>query len=130
MASPTALPSVFLPSLHPAPPASALLPLLGLLVDIYTPANVVIDLTSPTPDAETVRGPQHDDFEAAYVRGWLGRVVSLGSRELATGEDEIWESIVDMAAGVLADISGHCGAVQSRSRRSGETDRPSSSCRS
>ncbi|ORY88223.1 putative methyltransferase-domain-containing protein [Leucosporidium creatinivorum] len=110
MSSPTSLPSVFLPPLHPAPPSSTLLPLLALLVDIYTPSNVVIDLTSPTPDVETVRGPEHDDFEAAHVRGWLGRVVSLGSRELARGGGEEWERIVDIAAGVLADISGHCAA--------------------
>lgn len=110
MASTEKLPSVFLPPLQPPPPPSLLSPLLVRLSSIYTPANVIIDLTTPTLAIKTVRGPEHDEFEASFARGWLGRVVSLGSRQIGRGEDD-WESVVNAAAGILADLSGHCGEL-------------------
>ena len=104
-------PSSYLPALQPIPSAGDLGPFLRTLADVYKPSNVIVDLTLTSEEEDEARAPEDDEFEASFVRGWLGRVVSLGSKALVRDEDDRWETVVDEAASLLADLSGHCGEL-------------------
>lgn len=99
-------PSVFLPVLQPTPSPTALLSALKRIAEIFTPAHVTIDLTAPTQHPPE---DEEDEFEASHTRGWLQRVVTIGSKKLSTDGNEDWENVVEKAASILADMSGHCG---------------------
>ncbi|GAA6010442.1 hypothetical protein JCM10207_001306 [Rhodosporidiobolus poonsookiae] len=113
-------PSVFLPPVHPPPPVSLVLSSLSRLSSFVSPPNAVIDLRRALPDLSSGSVPteeahqaaqeeeHEDEFERNYARGWLERIVAIGSRVLAKGggDAEQWEQAVDEASGFVAVMSG------------------------
>ncbi|GAA5984526.1 hypothetical protein JCM10908_003384 [Rhodotorula pacifica] len=119
---PATQPSAALPALAPAAPSpAALASSIHFLSALFVPSTPVVDLREPitrdeiTSDDELAveeqsdeDEPMSDEFEVDFARDWLGKVVAIGSRKCARGEDDdgAWEGIVDAAAGLLADLSG------------------------
>ncbi|GAA5863135.1 hypothetical protein JCM8547_002808 [Rhodosporidiobolus lusitaniae] len=112
--------SSILPPVHPPPSPTLVLSCLSRLTAFFFPPNVLVDLRLPAPDlcASTSSKPdavqvdkeegEEDEFELNYARGWLERVVAIGARKLARGEEgaEEWEMAVDEASGLIAVLSG------------------------
>lgn len=124
-------PSTALPALAPtSPPPAALALSIDYLDALLIPAQPIIDLRVPLAlihsqdndsamlDHEEEKGGGEDDevgmdaFEVDFARDWLNRVVAIGTRRCARGEDEMigaWEEVVDRAAKLLTDLSGPGG---------------------
>ncbi|GAA5876781.1 hypothetical protein JCM3774_003472 [Rhodotorula dairenensis] len=116
-------PTAALPALAPTPPppaalASTIASLHALLfppapvVDLRTPREILPGQSASAPERDE-RGQDvvADEFEVDFARDWLNRVVALGTRKFASGQDdavESWEGVVDGAAKLLADLSGPC----------------------
>lgn len=116
-------PTAALPALAPTPPPPA--PLASSIAALHTlffPPAPIVDLHPPREsmsdqgdaDMEDAEGNGLgvvDEFEVDFARDWLNRVVALGTRKFASGQDEggAWEGVVDGAAKLLADLSGPCG---------------------
>ena len=125
-------PSIYLPGLVPVPLPSAILDSLSCLAAAYaTPPSAFVDLRPSVydyaaPSKSVADGIENGDdetgdaFELGFARGWLEKVLALGSRALARGMDETgeWERAVDEAARLLADLSGPSGASRAAVPRS------------
>ncbi|KAG0663233.1 hypothetical protein C6P46_002823 [Rhodotorula mucilaginosa] len=121
-------PSTALPALAPtSPPPAALALSIDYLDALLFPAQPIIDLRVPLApihsedhdstmldqEEEEETGEDDDDvgmdaFEIDFARDWLNRIVAIGTRKCARGEDETgaWEGVVDRAAKLLTDLSG------------------------
>lgn len=101
-------PSAFLPTLIPPPPPAALYKSLLRLQELFAPQQLVVVLQDPVHSFES---GGLDEFETAHARGWLGRLVSLGTRELCKCRDDgdEWDAIVDLASILLSALSGDGG---------------------
>jgi hypothetical protein len=124
-------PSTALPALAPtSPPPAALALSIDYLDALLFPAQPIIDLRVPLApihsedhdstmldqEEEEETGEDDDDvgmdaFEIDFARDWLNRIVAIGTRKCARGEDETgaWEGVVDRAAKLLTDLSGPGG---------------------
>lgn len=117
------VPSSVLAGLAPAPSPAILRANLAFLTSTLIPTAPTVDLRKPigdeddaesdtrAEDAGEEEGSTLDEFEVEYTRGWLRSVVSIGSKQLARGEDHEgeWDAVVSAAAALLADLSGPCG---------------------
>ncbi|GAA6049597.1 hypothetical protein NBRC10513_005933 [Rhodotorula toruloides] len=104
-------PSTSLPPLHPLPPPSSLLTPISSLSSFLSPSCSLVDLRPPLSSYNSLLADaeqEADEFEARYAKGWLERVVALGARRVARGEEggEEWERVVESAARVLAGLLG------------------------
>ncbi|BGO94964.1 hypothetical protein NBRC10512_003864 [Rhodotorula toruloides] len=103
-------PSTSLPALHPLPSPSSLLAPISSLTTFLSPSSSVVDLRPPVSSYNPLQAEEEqeaDEFEARYAKGWLERVVALGARQDARGEEgEGWERVVESAARVLAGLLG------------------------
>lgn len=123
-------PSTALPALAPtSPPPAALALGIDYLDALLFPAQPTIDLREPLApiqsedcdftmlDRDEEEGGEDDEvgmdaFEVDFARDWLNRVVAIGTRKCARGEDEMmgaWEGVIDRAAKLLTDLSGPGG---------------------
>lgn len=105
-------PSAFLPPLVPPPPPTTLSALLLRLQELFAPQRVVVILGDAGQDAvANLNGL--DGYETDYARGWLGRVVSLGTRQLSKSGDEgeEWDSIVELSSSLVSALSGDGGTL-------------------
>lgn len=124
-------PSTVLPALAPtSPPPAALALSIDHLNALLFPAQPIIDLRVPlapihSEDHDSTMLDQDeagqddevgmDAFEVDFARDWLNRVVAIGTRRCARGEDEMtgaWEGVIDRAAKLLTDLSGPGGQFE------------------
>lgn len=104
------IPSRFLPILRSVPTLTAVTQALHQLQDLYAPKQVVVDLTQQI--SVNVESDEHaeydDDFEISHARGWLERLL-IFREKLGVEPQEGWDDATELAASLLADMSGQCG---------------------
>ncbi|GAA6046753.1 hypothetical protein JCM3770_003150 [Rhodotorula araucariae] len=104
-------PSIFLPGLVPVPTPDAVLACISRLSTFCATPSAHVDLR-PSVYAYSASQVHDEDeadaFELDFARSWLEKVLAVGSRALARGEDTTgsWERAVDDAARLLAAMSG------------------------